>query len=373
VKKLVFEGFFKDMKNNMAVFTVLTAIILTSICPSIWAIDPRIIDPIRKKGVLSSSDFEVIEQFWSDLTTELLNTHDFTGIARTRAIAVTRQSDQAQYNEQYIKFAREYLGHALQKSKSINDKAMRHKVRMNLAILIAEFKNTRLIDLAISLLTDEDKAVQYWAMRSLTSPEIIQQVIKSESMMNRIVSAMEKNLSGAEPKTLNLLVDFSAQADSAKAKALLFKITDLRLVSYEDGSVGNFLIDAKILKSLCDKLIANRDKATEIGPKFGQMFSYSFQKYIQMLEQKGTQNKTAKQQLASVLIETEDKCIEQLTGLSQTVIRRSIEASDARVLLIEHDRLLGSGTKKGEIPQKFAFDYGQADDGSRMTKPKLLQ
>lgn len=370
--KFVIEGFFKEMRPNLAVFTVFTAIILSFLCSSVWAINPGPIDSVRSKEVLSSADFEVIEAFWGDLTGEMLDIVDFTQIARLRAIAVTRQSDQAQFNEQYIKFARKYLGEALQKSGTIEDTKKRHQVRLNLAILIAQLENPRLIDLAIGILNDDDQAVRYWSVKALTKSGMISQIEKSESMMTRVITAMGNIIGTVEPKTLNMIVDFTASANSDLTEPLLLKIADMRIAGYEADSLEGFLVDGRILKILCSDLETKRNKADEVGPRFGQLYSYTVQKYIKVLSAPDSLSEDRKRQLASVVVDIEDKCIGELTGLVQTVIKRSVENDDANVLLLQHDRLLGNDEKKGEIPSKFGFNYGRAADGSAIQQPKKL-
>jgi len=42
------------------------------------------------------------------------------------------------------------------------------------------------------------------------------------------------------------------------------------------------------------------------------------------------------------------------------------------MLLEEHNRLFGDGTRPGLIPQKYNFDYGQDSSGKRLLGPVSL-
>ena len=93
------------------------------------------------------------------------------------------------------------------------------------------------------------------------------------------------------------------------------------------------------------------------------------QKYILGLKDRSLFDEQARQELASVLVEIESKCIGRLTGFEQEVIKRAVELDDDNVLLMEHSRLLGDETKRGEIPTKFNFDYGTAENGGNLAQP----
>ena len=86
----------------------------------------------------------------------------------------------------------------------------------------------------------------------------------------------------------------------------------------------------------------------------------------------GILSEAQKQHLASVLVETEDKCVGRILGKPQSIIKKAVEQNDYRGLLEEHNKLLGSSTAAGELPAKLNFDYGTHTDGRKRTAPPAL-
>ncbi len=58
--------------------------------------------------------------------------------------------------------------------------------------------------------------------------------------------------------------------------------------------------------------------------------------------------------------------------MPQSVIKKAVEEEDYMALLQEHNRLLGDGTKAGQLPLKLNFDYGKKPDGSKRIAPLAL-
>ncbi len=363
------------MRISFSVCAVLASLIITLFAPVCWAVDTRLIDGVRQKDVLDEKDFEIIEQFVRDAIDELVNTVDFTQVARLRAIIVTRQSEQAQYAEQYSKYLRKYIGEAFVKTKDLEDATRRHRVRVNLTILVSQLENPRLIDVALDVLEDGDESVQYWAARTLTSRRLIQKVETTSgnsAVVDKIASKFEGIVETARPEVLRIVADFSAVSNSEQTKSLLLKIADMRIKGYSDWTATASPLDIRVLKLLCERLQMNDGKTAEFGRRFAQLYSYVMQKYIAALRNEDLLDEEQRQQLASILVEIEDKCIGKLTGLQQTVIKRAVELDDDNTLFLEHGRLLGDATRRGELPRKFDFDYGTAADGSRLMQPRDL-
>lgn len=370
------------MKTNIAACAVLTSLVVLLSCPYCLAVDTWPIDRVREKSVLSEEDFKIIEVFVQDATSELFDAQDFTQVARLRAVIVTRQSTQGQYAEQYSKFLRKYIAEAFAKTEDIEDAVRRHRVRVNLMILVAELENPRLIDIALGGVDDKDESVQYWAVRGLTRGRLIEKAEGAggnSSATDKIASSFGEVVETASPEIVSVMADFCALANSEQSEALLLKISDWRIEKYAEWQATAGPIDVKVLKLLCDKLGAGASKADEFstgrlaaGRRFGQLYSYALQKYVMALQQKDLLDAEQREQLASVLVEIEDKCVGKLTGLQQAVIKRAVELDDYNMLILERGRLLGDTGRRGEIPQKFGFDYGTADDGSRLTQPRDL-
>lgn len=82
-----------------------------------------------------------------------------------------------------------------------------------------------------------------------------------------------------------------------------------------------------------------------------------------------------RQQLISVLVETESLYISKLLGEPPQLavrIRRAIERDDYTALLLEHNRLLGDKTRAGQMGLKLNFDYGENSDGTKRIEPLAL-
>jgi len=99
------------------------------------------------------------------------------------------------------------------------------------------------------------------------------------------------------------------------------------------------------------------------------LYSYAMQRYIKGQNLLSDNNK---QYLASVLVETEDKCISKLLGRTQSNIKRAVEQSSISMLQQEYDRLFGNQTKAGELTLKLNIDYGTDASGRKRMAPQLL-
>lgn len=357
-------------------FVVYAVLIFTTLSTSVCrAVDTRAIDRVREKNVLGEEDFRIIEQFVNDAIDELINTADFTQVARLRAIIVTRQSEQAQYNEQYSRYLRKRIGEAFAQTKDLEDVVRRHRVRMNLTILVAQLENPRLVDIALEALDDPDESVRYWAVRALTSRRLIEKVEAgsgNSAVVGNIASKFEGIVKTAAPEVLRIMVDLARVVNNDQTQNLLLEITDIRIERYSDWTARASAIDIEVLKLLCDKLLTGGGKTDELGRRFAQLYAYVMQKYILVLRGEISLDEEQKLELVSILVEIEDKCIGKLTGLQQTVIRRAVELDDDNTLYQESIRLLGGPARLGEIPARFGFDYGTAEDGGKLTQPRQL-
>ena len=96
----------------------------------------------------------------------------------------------------------------------------------------------------------------------------------------------------------------------------------------------------------------------QFGRRFGQLYSYAIQRYIANIKGGNFLSPVEKDQLATVLVETEKSFISKFSGIQQTTIKRAVETDDYVALWAEHNRLLGDESKAGELPEKLKFDYG---------------
>ncbi len=160
---------------------------------------------------------------------------------------------------------------------------------------------------------------------------------------------------------------------------MLLQVADERIKRYADWTVTYEFYDILILKLLESKIPLSSQNMVAptattslskpaMARRFAQLYSYVIQRYV-----KGNNvlNDTQKQNLASVMIEIEEKCISRLLGLSrpQVTIRRIIERNNLIALSDEHDKLLGDETSTGQLPLKLGFDYSTSPNSPKRTAP----
>jgi hypothetical protein len=365
------------MKKNLPLFQNLLIASFLFLISFGFAVETREIDNIRAKSVLNNDDLAVIDKFVSDAVNEIVTAKDLTALARLRSVIVTRKGDQAQYAEQYSKSCKEHIGRALERTARIESEAERNTIRMNLFILIDNLEDPRLANLSIQAIDDKSAIVRYWALRFLTRPELFLKISAAgadEALKQEILSVLEKRITIVNSQELRLLIDFAGLTDIPETEQFLLKIADWRIKQYADWSIEGYLSDIGILKNLYSRLTkaAKQQDKEEFGSRFGQLYSYAMQKYIKDIKGGNFLNPNDTQHLISVLVEIEDKCIGQITGLQQTVIKTAIEKDDYNSLLMEHGRLFGDDIQSGVIPSKYGFSYGTTAAGAKMTSPKIL-
>jgi len=371
------------MKVKWPIFAILTAFLVFLMSSGSKAVNTRLIDGVLQKSVLDSQDLQIIDNFIDEAARELLETKDFTSIAHIRTAILSRQSNQAQYAEQFYDSAHKHISLALQKASRLTPEGQRVMITTNLLILIDGLENLQLTDLAIAKLNDKNTIVRYWAVHCLTNPNIITKLnaggTSSLKLARSIVSELNKLIENNRPEIIALVVKFAADVNIQETENLLVQIADMRIKRYTDWKVEYELLDGDILKSLSSKIAATEpsesasttnSSSSEIARRFGQLYSYVIQRYV-----KGKEflSDTQKNQLVSVMVETEDKYISKLTGRIQTGIRRAIEQGYTIALLQEHNRLLGDETTQGQLPLKLKFDYGNTGGSRKRTAPLALK
>ena len=369
------------MNIKQAFFAVLVVFLVIAMSSSSVAVNTSDIDKVRDKGVLDDKDFKIIDDFVSQAVQELVRTRDFTSIAKLRTIILSRQSTQGQYAQQFSESAQKHISAGFEQAQTLNPEERKIKVIINLLILIDGMEDLQLADLAIERLQNENEVIRYWAVHCLTNPAIIKQ-LNSETMSNvklatTISEHFQKLVEISSPEIIALMANFAAEVNISQAEELLLQIADMRIKRYADWTVKYELLDIAILKFLDRRISLPSGAVTgplpiistgnpAIARRFGQLYSYTIQRYVTGNE---ILNDTQKQHLVSIIVEIEDKCIGRLLGKPQTAIRRAIERNNMAALVAEHNSLLGDETTPGQLPSKLRFDYGITDDGSKRTAP----
>jgi len=332
---------------------------------------------VRNKEVLNNKDLQIIDKFVAESVQELMKTRDFTSIAKVRAVISSRNSSNmdsasAQYAEQFSESARKYISEAFEAANELTPEEHKFRMTINLLILVDSLEDLRLADLAKGMINDENKAIRYWAVHSLTNPGFIEQLNATEetkSLASSIIEQLKELVERSKPEILALMTEFAAEVDIPQTEDLLLQIADIRIKRYANWTVEYELLDSTILRLLDNKIPSGGMSNSAIARRFGQLYSYVIQRYV-----KGQDllSATEKQRLASVAVETEVLCINKRLGTAQSAIKKAVEEEDYMTLLKEHNRLLGEETRAGLLPLKLNFDYGKKPDGSRRTAPLAL-
>jgi len=358
------------MKVKRAIFAaLLLSVVLATILQSQAAIDTRQIDEVLKKQVLDSGDLQIIDEFLAEAVQELVKTRDFTSIAKTRTIILSRRSAQAQYAQQFSESAHKYISSGLTEASELPEERQ-FKVVLNLLILIDGLEDPRLTDLPMGRLKDKSKAIRYWAVRCITNPGLIRKLNPTEAanlrLAQRITQQLKALVDSGDHEILALMTEFADQIKIPEGQDLLLQIADTRIKRYEDWTVRYELLDSAILKSLFNKITSAGLNKPTIAGRFAQLYYYAIQRYISG-QDFSTDN--SKHYLASVLVETEEKCIGKLLGLPQSTIRRAVERDDLSLLVQERDRLFGDQTTAGQLQLKLNIDFGKDPSGKKRIAP----
>jgi len=366
------------MSNKNRIFAAAVLLPLFSIHLSV-ALDTRMIEQVREKGVLDSSDLQLIDKFVGQAVDELINTRDFTSIEKIRRDIVTNASSatdsaRAQYAQQFSLSALKHIGEGIKEAEQIPDADINFRVTLNLLILIDSLQNTKLTPLAIEKLSDKRNAVRYWAVHSLTNPGIIKKLNSSNTdelmLAKQITEGLGRLLDEpTEPEITALIARYASQVAIPDAEQLLIKVADIRTKKYRSWTVKNELLDSEILLLIYQKLSSNAAVSPQLLRSFAQLYSCVFQRYIKAKDSLDGSNV---QQMESVLTEVEQSCICKMLKIPQSVIKKAVENNDIAALQAEHDRLLGSPEAVGKLNDVVKFSYGRTETGDRRTWPLTL-
>ena len=366
------------MKVRYRVLAALPAFLFLMVSAASMAVDIGPIEQVRRKEVLDGEDLQIIDSFVAEAVEELLRTRDFGSIAGIRTIILSRStssadSARAQYAQQFGASAYNHISEALRETESFDRQDRKFIVTLNLLILADSLENPQLAYLAIPMLRHGNTVIRYWAVHSVTNPGM-REKLRPENpdnlkLLQRIVEQLEELLDNSSPEIVALIAEFAAGVQIPQGRQLLGRIADMRIKRYENWTVEYELLDATILKLLCENVSGSGQTDAAMARRFGLLYSYAIQRYV-----KGAVLLTdaRKQQLASVLVETAEQCIRKLLGAAQPTIKRAVEENDYAALLLEHSKLLGDETRAGELAVKLKFDYGENPDGSRRTAPPAL-
>jgi len=334
--------------------------------------------------VIDDQDKKIIDDFLSQAVQELVKTKDFTSIAKLRTVILSRKISQSQYAQQFSESAYKHIQSGFEQAQILRPEDRKTNVIISLLILMDGMEDLRLSDLAMAMLKDQNMVIRYWAVHCLTNPAIIQQLnsaaTSNPQLATTIAERLKEVVETSKAEIIVHIAGFAANVNIPEGEELLLHVADERIKRYADWTVKHEFYDIIILKLLESKIpLSSQDpgattptslRKTAIAQRFAQLYSYAIQRYI---KGKDILNETQLQQLASVLIEIEDKSISRLMGGTQATtrtIRRAIERGDTmEALLDEHNKLLGNETTAGQLPSKLGFDYSTTPNGPKRTAP----
>jgi len=372
-----------------------TIVVLTSVfalSTVAEAVSTKRIDTVRQKAllnkeILENADFEVIDDFWADALAELLMLDDFSEIVDIRSQIFARRggAEPSQYSVGFITSGQKHLTAAFDEVQNWETDQRKTWIERNLIILTAQLESGELLELGMRMIGHENGTVRYWAVKALTNQGIVRQLNSDVSLDTEPAARIGRQLEitaekETHPEILSLIAAFAGQVNGTHAKQLLTKIVDLRTSAYENWTVKYELMDAKLLRSLGNEIlspVSQQNKAVD-SRRFAQFYSYVMQRFILG---ENILSDVSKQQLASVLVEVEQSVLDRLLGRPQSSIKkvvekiltkRTVEQKDYSALETEHDSLLGTAARQGELPAALNFDYGKNPDGSALTAPKKL-
>ncbi len=360
-----------DMKLRWALFPVAILLAFVLVSPRSEAVSQTDINRVIGKQVLNQDDLQVIDTFLAEAIDELVKTRDFTKIAQTRSVILSKKSGPAQYNEQFSQSARKYIAEGLQKALTLPEDRQK-KVLVNLLILIDGLQDPELADLSLDLVGKNDATiVRYWIVHSLSNPAIVAKLRTGGDegirRAGEIANTFTDIVDTSSPEVLALMARFAAQINMSQAERLLVAVADARIEAYNTWNVEYELIDSTILKTLADKIgnTAGPDQ-NAAAQRFGQLLHCVMQRMI-----KGADRLTQKQRqhLASVLIEIETRELGRLLGAPQGAIKRAIENKDYAALQQQYDVLFGQGSAPGQLVNQLNFNFGQDAAGQPRTSP----
>ncbi|MBN2129290.1 MAG: hypothetical protein JW741_07320 [Sedimentisphaerales bacterium] len=354
------------MNAKRAVFAIIVGGLVLAFSISRAVVDTSGIETVKGKNVLTQQDLQIIDDFMDDAVGDIVRTVDFTEVAKIRTIILNYQSTQAQYANQYSQSAYARISAGLQEARGISDPARRFKVMANLLILIDSLGYPQLADLAVAMISHENNAVRYWAVRSATSPSLWAKLGQNQSgaaqLAGRIFADCSAVVDSSSPEVLNLMAEFAGRHATPGAEQLLVRVADTRISRYADWSVRYELVDGTVLRLLSDKLASGSAAKPELGKRFGQLTSFVIQRYIKG-QQLGVLPANSRDYLASVVAEVENKCLSKLMGASQATLTMALQENNINALQAEHDRLLGAGNQAGALVGRLNFTYGPAGSG----------
>jgi hypothetical protein len=363
------------MKNLMFVLVVGIFCIST-----VYSVNTTEIESVRLRtqGVsseLTSSDKDTIAKFWTEALNQMLLSKSSNEIVEIRRQLETQKGDNflSYYTTAYMTQGKTEIQEAFQNVGRLEDSRQRQMLEQNLMILVANLQSPQLSPLAVQHLDDKDAVVRYWAFKAVTQPAIIHQLTsegtRDEQVMEAILNALEPQAAtGLYPETQKMVVLFCAAFDQSKARDILLSIANRRIAAYKNWTANDASPDAVLLTVL--GTIAEQNSDPEIKKVFGRTFAELYALVLQRYSQgKDTFSPEHIDCLLTIIVEIDQTVLDKVMGI-KTGILAAIKRGQG--LEAQYETLLGNQMLRGQLAEKFKFDYGKDASGKPLTAPPKL-
>jgi len=281
---------------------------------------------------------------------------------------------------EFILAVKKNIGAAFSKAATLQDGPRRSSLDLNLLILAAEMKSTKMADFGLDMIDSQNAAIQYWAIKIIASPHIAEQLTAratadlqlKKRILDTLAISIKKDIC---PVSLSVVLGFTKAlgTDDSQGSALVYQIAQKRIDQYQNWTVKYELLDRELLNMLtsCTFSAGNASKRSECARAFGQLFSYVMQRYILGQD---ILSSNSKQQLASVMVDVEKLSFgpEKFLARQRGAIKEALVKNKMDQLEHEYATLFGSSKRIGRLVSSFKFDYGTNSDGSPINTPKKL-
>lgn len=324
---------------------------------------------------LTSSDKSTIAKFWTEALNQMLLSKSSNEIVEIRRQLESQKGDDflSYYATAYITQAKTDIQEAFQNVVRLEDSQQRQMLEQNLMILVANLQSPELAPLALQHFEDKDAVVRYWAFKAVTQPAVIQQltseVTRDEQTTEAILNALEvQAATGLYPETQKMVINFCAAFDQLKARDILLAIANKRIAAYKDWTVNDESPDAVLLTVL--GAIAEQNADPEVKKVFGRTFAELYALVLQRyLQGKDTFSSEHIDRLLTVIAEVDQTALDKIMGV-KTGILAAVKRGQG--LESQYETLLGNQMFRGQLAEKYKFDYGKDASGkSLMAPPKL--
>lgn len=359
----------------------LSCMIILTVNFTALAVDTSSVEQVRTQFLQSNAQpdkaaEQIIDEFWRKSLDSMMLVEDTGEIVKLRSDLVKQKGDKdlSLYASTYVKIANAHLKSALETVAGWdNNDAKKLRIERNFMILIAELGRMELADLAMTRLNHDDRMVRYWAVRAVTSPRVVSQLMsditRDEKLTSQIVTSMGEYVKHYDDGiVLPFIAEFAAGIKNASGNSLLLAIADKRIDAYMKWTVTDEAADAGVLKSIGGLVFETASAATrqELLGRFGQLYSCVVQRYLIGTNLPGA----SRDQLVTVICEVEAGVMEKMLPGSTNRFRNELQR--AQPIDKVYEALFGTSGKAGEFSTRMNFDYGKDSSGKSLAAPRPL-